>query len=664
VKRYLSSALALGIMVSSLSGETLKQNLEEVITTNPIVVERLKNYRVTQQDLNIAESEFYPKVDLKAGIGYTKVGAIKQNRLADKEFDYTGYETSLTLTQNLFDGFSTLNKIDYQEARIFAAAYNYVEKVNDIAFQMTTTYINVLKAHELLQTAKENIAINEGIYAKVKELYDAGLTADSEVKKIQSSLALARSNFTVQKNNTRDAEHMFRRVLGRLPNVASMKKPFLDLAMPQSVERAALYAIKNNPSLLVSSYNIKGSEALYKQKKKEYYPKVDLEVSQTLNDVDQIGNGYDQPDDRFKARIIVSYNLFKGGADVADVQKHLSSINQEVEIKRDLRRQVIESLDYSWNAYEMIAVQLQDLREYKEYAEVTLELNKDEYDLGRRTLLDLLSAQNDVINARTQIITAEYDYLASQYRILDAMGILVSAVLQENKDYLGEVNLVEGEEADEVLDKLPITLDSDGDKIADDIDLCDNSLKNNAIMPYGCEQKILDDDRDGVADKHDQCLDTLMGVEVDSHGCPLDTDKDGVFDYEDECPKTPPGYKVDVQGCAIATSLSIPFQTQDAKIPVEAKEELETLFTFLKENQSYSARFLGYSDATGDYDKDKLLSAKRAKMVRRFFEKYGIEGERLSSEGRSDDNLIVQNSTPEDRVANRYVDVELVRGAM
>lgn len=659
--RFIISALLLGLSMTSLSGVTLEQSIEEVINTNPVVQERLKNYRVTQQDLNIAESEYYPRLDFRATAGYNNVGEIKTKRLHDKDFDYTNYETSLTLTQNLFDGFGTMNKVDYQEARILAAAYNYLEKANDIAFEMTSAYIGVLKAHELMQTARENVAINESIFDKVNQLYEAGLTTDSEVKKIQASLSLAKSNLTVQLNNTKDAEYKYRRVLGRMPEIETMQKPKLDTPMPESIERAAMYAIQHNPSMLVSNYNIKGAQALYKQRQKEYYPKIDLEISQFLNDVSRVGNGFDQPDDRFRARIVLNYNLFKGGADAADVQKHLSVINQEVEIKRDLKRQVIESLDFSWNAYEMIELQLKDLRDYKTYAEATLDLNKDEYDLGRRTLLDLLSAQNDVINARTQIISSEYDYLFAQYRILDAMGLLVLAVTNKESEYLRKVNLYTNEDAHEILDVLPVKLDTDGDNIADDLDLCDNSLPENNIMPYGCKKIIHDTDRDGVPDHLDQCADTPFGVAVSADGCPLDTDMDGVADYMDECPNTPFGYKVDIKGCPISMTININFDTNSAEIPESSFKELEEFVKFLEDNKSYTAHVIGHTDNRGSAQYNRNLSQKRAKSVMSHIA-LSIHASKLSHEGRGFDDPFVANDTEENMYLNRRVTIELTKG--
>ncbi len=546
------------LLFCELNALTLKDSVVEVLKTNPIISERLKNYRATQQDLNIAESEYYPKLDFRAVAAYNTAGEIK-DYADDSEYhhnvideEYRNYETSLTLTQNIFDGFGTMHKIDYQEARILAAAYNYLEKANDTAFKMVGAYIDLLRSHELTQIAVENVQINNDIYKKVKQLYKAGLTTESEVKKIESALLLAESNLIVQKNNTQDSEYTFKKVLGRMPEINNMQRPDFNIAMPESIERAAIYSVEHNPSLLVSRYNIKGAQALYEQRKKEYYPKVDFEASQFYNDVEK-RNSFDSPDDRFRARLVLTYNLFRGGEDKANVQKHLSIINQEIAIKRDLKRQVIEGLELSWNAYEMIGRQLETLRKYSQYSKKTLELYKDEYDLGRRSLLDLLSSQNDLINAKTQIVTADYERLFAKYRILDAMGLLVVAVAGDvdAKELTSKVNLYTYAEAHEILDTAPVKLDADNDTIRDSIDLCDNSLVGDNIMPSGCKKLVRDNDADGVSDILDSCPATPKGVRVTQNGCAVDMDNDGVKDYADECLNTPIGIEIDAKGCGV-----------------------------------------------------------------------------------------------------------------
>lgn len=615
--------------IISLQAFTLKDSVLEAMDSNPVVQERLKNYRVTQQDMNIAEAGYYPSLDLSVGIGYNKAGSI-MDKVADNQ--YTNYETSLKLVQNIFDGFATQSRVNYEEARVLASAYNYLEKSNDIAFQMTSTYLNVLRSHELIQTASENVQINEDIFKKVKDLFDSGLTTDSEVKKIESALSLAKSNLTVQKNNARDKEYSFRRVLGRMPYVQEMIKPELNIAMPRSIDKAALYAINHNPSILVSKYNIESAKALWNQHKKEYYPKVDLEVSQTYNEQSENPTGFEQPDDRFKARIVINYNLFRGGSDSARVQQDVSKISQEIEIKRELKRQVIEGLDLSWNAYKMIGLQLADLKEYSTFSEKTLELYKEEYDLGRRSLLDLLSAQNDVINSRSQIITAEYDQLFAKYRILDAMGLLPLAILGNTKELTAKVNLYADEDASEILDMLPVNLDVDGDNLVDNEDLCDNSLKANNIMPSGCKKLIRDGDKDGILDNIDECQLTPKGAKVYPNGCALDIDMDRVKDYKDECANTPIGYKVDQTGCSISTIFKVRYRKSKLDVTPRLDKKLADFEIFMSEHPEVNARVI-------EEDDDSTLAKSRAEAFKKAIVSYGVDPSRIETEGRDTEDI-------------------------
>ena len=648
------------LFVVNADALTLKESVVEVLDTNPVVQERLKNYRSTQQDLTVSESEYYPSLDLRASVGYNKVGLLNDDLPYDPLPDsYSNYETSLVFTQNLFDGFSTMHKVGYQETRILAAAYNYLEVANDTVFEMAQAYLNVIRGRELLAISNENVQINMSIYNRIKDLYNAGLTTDSEVKKIQAFLSLARSNLTVQKNNTRDTEYTFRRVLGRMPNPSQMELPVNELRMPESIQRATMYATENNPSILVSTYNVKGAQQLWKQREKQYYPTVDLELSQNYNDASQTPNGFDQQDDRFRAKLVLNYNLFRGGADRAEVRKQISKVHQEIETKRTLKRQVIEGLNLSWNAYEMIGAQLYDLRDYKMYSEQTLVLYKDEYDLGQRSLLDLLQSQNDVINARIQLTNAQYDLKFAKYRILDAMGLLVLAITGDSDKYNARVNLYSDGEAHEVLDTMPVSYDADNDTITDNIDLCDNSLEGVNIMPDGCQKLNIDSDGDGVIDGKDQCPFTPAGVTVLTNGCALDSDRDGVKDNEDICPNTPEGHNVNSEGCSIGLEMSVTFADSDAKLPAASVAEIQVLSAFLKAKTDYKVTVVGYSNNSDKEAVNGKLSKRRAEAVRAALMKDGISKNRIFTEGRGAEKPVVAIEKPEEFDLNHRILIEL-----
>lgn len=482
------------IAISNLQAVTLKQSVSEVINSNPVVKERINNYRATQQDLKVSESEYLPSLDLRSGVGYKEAGNLNGD-IRDVNYDY--YENSLKLTQNLFNGFDTSYKVDYQEARVLAAAYHYLEKANDMAFNMVESYLNVLKNYKLLQNAQDSVDFHRQMYEDIQNLYDAGITTASSISKVKAGLALAKTNYIVQKNNVRDAEFNFTRILGRKPNVTDMEIPALSIQMPASIQRATMYAIRNNPSLIVSHYNMEGAKALYKKSQSTYYPKLDFEIEQLYHDYHQQDNGFDSPDDRFRVGFVLNWNLYRGGADKANEQKAISKMHQELQIHNDLQRQVIEGLELSWSAYDNIKEQIAQLEEYSIYSESTLISYKEEYNLGKRSLLDFITAQNDVINSRAQMIKAQHEQLFAQYRLLDAMGLLVTVIMGDQGSYENAVN-INTDEVKYTLDTLPIKLDEDNDNLVNSIDICNNSADNEMqnLMPYGCPKTLNDPNKE------------------------------------------------------------------------------------------------------------------------------------------------------------------------
>ncbi|WP_345993709.1 TolC family outer membrane protein [Sulfurimonas sp. HSL-1716] len=589
------------LLSSMIFAQDLKTTLQEVIQTNPDIIERAKNYNVTKEDITVVKSGYYPKLNLSLGIGKEKNDQYDRPGLADANTNFSVYENSISLTQNIFDGFSTTYQLQEQKARTISAAYSYIEKVNSVSFSTVSAYLELMRNKELLQTSKENVKITDEIFKKVQKLYDSGLTTLSEVNKIQSSLSLAKANYVVQKNSLMDAKFVLQRFLGRYLDPDKMQKPELDVALPASMEDAAQKAIQNNPSILVAKYNIKLAQATYKEKKAPYYPSVDLEVSQSMN---KNLSGIEGHNDTFRAMAYVTYNFFNGFADQANLQKSISQIHQEVQNKSSLRRQVIQNLNQAWTSYKNLKEQLEDLKEYKTYSLKTLTLYSKEYDLGRRSLLDLLSAQNDFIGSKSQIINNEYNLLLAKARILDAMGGLVNAVLTNSDvNYYGSVGLhgAKAENNDTVL----ISYDRDNDLIVDDSDLCDNSLSKEMKDIYGCSFK-----------------DTNISV----------IERYSPFTFEDD----------------------------SAELTNSGSKRLNAL---VKQLSPYGLKKIKLT-IIGNTDSDDLsqkeiskLSEKRAKSIAALFEKEGVLKENIQLLSKGNEAPLVSDETSQGKEMNNRVDI-------
>ena len=603
---------------------TLEEAVSEAISTHPSVQERLKNFRATQQDLNIADAGYLPRLDLVSGIGYKKTGTISDNVIDD---DTDVYRNSLILTQNLFQGFATQHQVEHEKARILAAAYNYIETANDVALQMVGAYLNLLKQQELLANNKEHVKRSEAIYQKVYDLYVAGHSPRSEIDKIQSTLFLSRANLTVQRNNLIDAEYKFRRILGRKPVNSEIATPQITFKLPVNHEQAAQYAINNNPSIQVSNKNIMAAQALQKRGKSRYYPKIDVELSQDYNRDYGSSVGYD---DRFQAMLMLHYNFYNGGADRAEIQKNVSRIHREVELRRNVQREIIEQLDLSWSTHTMLTNQLDDLAKYLSFSRSTMDLYTLEYKLGKRSLLDLLAANNDYFNAQQQIINTRSNLLLAKYRILDAMGIMVSTVLDGEQDYYSQVNLQnDGNQTQWLLDELPIKLDVDNDHIPDNQDLCDNSLSDSSIMTYGCIRQTEDSDADGVPDDLDLCPHTPVSFDVDRHGCPS------------------------------TVKLSVTFLPLSATLDENSTRVIERFAKVLEDNPTYNAIITGHTDNVGSVEENLQLSKQRAIAVKKALIARGIAEERLHAVGKGENQPIADNATEAGRKENRRIVIEL-----
>jgi len=480
IKKLLIPTLMLA-SASTVSATTLRDAVREVLDTNPIVKERLKNYNATREEIGIADAGYYPTLDLQSSVGKKYTGRFS----SVEEETYDVFQNSLVLRQNLFNGFSTHEQVNYQKMRTLAAAYSYLEKANDVTLQTVKVYLDLLSQKELLNNSKLNVEHNEKIYEKVLKAYKAGLTTLSEVSKIRSSLSLAKSNMMVQKNKLSNAMFNYRRVTGRIVSIDTLEKPNFNINLPKNEKKASMFALEYNPSLLVGKYNIKGAEALYRESKSRFFPKVDLEMSENYN---RNYNEFQGDDDRFQAMVVVSYNLFNGGADEAAKRNKLAKLSQEVEVVNDLKRQVIEGMDLSWGAYDLALDQIPFLENYKEQSAETLKLFSKEYELGERSLLDLLASENDLKRANDELITAKYNLLLSKYRILDAMGLTMASIMGNVQKYYRRVGIFNNGSSTEPSGESPVSLDSDNDGIASSKDLCANSKKVNGHLPFGCSK--------------------------------------------------------------------------------------------------------------------------------------------------------------------------------
>ncbi|APW64756.1 hypothetical protein LPB137_02295 [Poseidonibacter parvus] len=449
---------------------SLERMLNELIYTDPEIKERLFQYNSIVEEIDISDAGYYPTVDFIGKLGEKRSEKEQPDDSITKD-TYGTSELTLRVVQNLFNGFGTQAAVNRDEARAKAAFNKYIEVAQDKMYRAIEAYIKVIRYKEVLEIAKSNVKIHEETLVKIEDRYEKGFSTLSEVERVKGRLALSKSNYVSETNNLIDAKFNFHKALGRNVDETRLVMPEFNGNIPKSLEHATDIAIHKNPSILVANHDIKVLQESLQYSRKNDYPTLDLELEGSR--YNNLNGSSDANEDDLSAMLVLNYNLYSGGAHRAEKQKYISLLNYEYAHKNKLKRDVIEALGLSWSANKMIEEQYKYQLEYRDLTAKTKAAYDEEFQLGRRTLIDLLDVQDEVNNIKIKVIHNSYDLLFSKYRIIDAMGELYQSFGHEFKE-------------DYKKDAVLAYVDQDGDKILNTEDQCDNSATPETNI-YGCE---------------------------------------------------------------------------------------------------------------------------------------------------------------------------------
>lgn len=253
-------------------------------------------------------------------------------------------------------------------------------------------------------------------------------------------LSLAISNHVSAKSNYADAKIKFRKALDRDVDAKDLQNPNFKYTLPNNLKEALEKAAKNNPSILVANHDKEVAKEALGYAKRNNYPTLDVELAATRYN-NKNGADVDSRDEDYSAMLVMNYNLYNGGKDQAEKLKYKSLQKFEDAHKQRLEEELKESLDLAWNSYEMLNEQLIYQKDYQKYTENSKDSYFEEFQLGRKSLIDLLDIQDEINSIKMQVTANEYDIMISKYRILDATGDLYTSFVKElNENIVGNEN--------------------------------------------------------------------------------------------------------------------------------------------------------------------------------------------------------------------------------
>jgi len=410
--------ITLGLLSSPFaSAISLDVVVQQTIATNPDVEAARQEVLAREFEIKGAKSGYRPTIDAELGIGYEWT---KSPGTGNESVELTRKEAALRLRQLIYAGGEVSKEVARQRARYESARYQAAATEANTALRATEVYINVIRQSELLLLLRDSLDTHQNIFDQMQLRSDAGVGSQSDLDQIAARLALAKSNYIAGDNNLKDAVTNFYRVVGFVPQEDVLQAP-ADITVTSSLENALSAAYENHPQLLSANADIIAAEAQYDASTVGNYPRVSLEADRTWNDdID----GIEGTNEDLVVALRLRYRLYGGGETSARKKQTAELLDEAIAIRNSTKRQVEESLRLSWYAHEATSQQIEFLSDYVDTVQATKEAYEKQFSINRRTFLDLLNTQNELLEARQNYVNIKYDQLFSQYRIAHGEGQL------------------------------------------------------------------------------------------------------------------------------------------------------------------------------------------------------------------------------------------------
>lgn len=411
--------LALSLNVQAIS---LEKAVKDALQTNPELQEQNQQYLITEHRIDQATSGYKPSLDLRAGAGRQRTKNAFST--SGNAVDLNPLQTSLVLTQPLFEGFKTKHGVASSEAANRAERLQTLTKAEQISLQVVQAYLNVLKTKEIVKLAERNLKVHDELYQQIKSRYNKGASDKADMTQVEGRVALANSNYLASLNNYEDAKANFEAVAG-FPARDFVRPSVNTELIPESKEQALNIAAKEHPQIQSSRQSVKSSQENFEGAKSPYMPKLDLELKGSWN---EDNNGIKGTDNQLSALVVLNWNLYQGGFDSAQRKVALSQVDASKSASNRVLREVLQEIKLAYAALESTRRQKRFRQEHVVFSKESRRLYKLQFDSGRRTLLDVLNTENEVFNSSTAYVESDYAYLSAQYRILTATGRILKAI--------------------------------------------------------------------------------------------------------------------------------------------------------------------------------------------------------------------------------------------
>jgi outer membrane protein len=430
-----ASAVVLPFAVPARA-DTIESALVQAYQNNPTLNSQRAAVRATDENVPVALSGYRPKVTVNASGGEqslsstAKTGGIvpgtPTSYLTQSGYN-APYGAGATITQTLYNGFQTANRTRAAESQVFAARETLRNAEQQVLLSAVVAYMNLLRDGAILDLQRRNVEVLQEQLRQTRDRFNVGEVTRTDVAQSESSLAAGRSQVLSAQATYTASLATYRQVIGVDPGKLAPGTP-VDRFSPSKVTDAIAVGSATHPAVATAQFNVDNAEQQVKVAEAALLPTISLQGNFQQNFMSQSSLNVYQS---YTASVLgqLSVPIYQGGAEYAAIRQAKETLGQKRIDLDTARDQVRQNVVQSWGQLDAGKANIEATQAQVTSSEIALNGVREEARVGQRTTLDVLNAQQVLVNARVALVTAQHDRVVASYTLLASVGRLSPQVL-------------------------------------------------------------------------------------------------------------------------------------------------------------------------------------------------------------------------------------------
>jgi outer membrane protein len=421
----------------AIAADTLETALGQAYYNNPQLNAQRAAARATDENVAIALGGYRPRVAATASLAEVYLDTLSRV-VSSGTGQTTGYNRAVgenavqtygaTINQTLFNGFQTGNRTRQAEAQVFSSRELLRTAEQTVLLSAATAYMNLLRDTAILELQRSNVTVLEATLRQTRDRFNVGEVTRTDVAQSESRLAAGRSSMLAAESNYTTSRSTYRQVVGVEAGTLTAAAP-VDRFSPSNLRAALGRASTESPAILTASYNVDAAVSQVKIAEGALYPNVALQgaVQKSFGSAANV-NTLQNLSASVTGQLTVP--IYQGGTEYATIRQAKETLGQRRLDLDTAREQIAQTVTQAWGQLLAAKAQIEATTAQVAATEIALNGVREEARVGQRTTLDVLNAQQDLVNARVALVTAQRDRVVASYTLLAATGGLSPQILK------------------------------------------------------------------------------------------------------------------------------------------------------------------------------------------------------------------------------------------